>query len=313
MNSHARVIKTMKSLSLLILVAVGLGLAAIFAPKSTGVSVEWPNIPHTQSQKAPKGAFGQLPLSFEVNQGQTDARVRFLARGKGYGIFLTDNGAAFSLGGSALRMGLKDAATAPRVTGLEQLAGNVNYLVGNKSSDWRTNIPTYARVRYEQIYPGIDLVYYGNQRQLEYDFVIAPGASFKQIRMAFDGAGKLKLNRRGDLIIKFGARKITLLRPKAYEEIGATRREVSVRYLLKPRGQVTFQVGNYDKNRELIIDPVLVYSTYLGGTQRDQGNGIKVDSAGNVYITGLTASVNFPTGSPLQVANAGMADAFVAK
>src|SRR6185369_2009861 len=105
MNSHARVMNPMKTVSLLILLA--LGLAAIFAPKSTGVSVEWPNIPHKQSQKAPTGAFGQLPLSFEVNQGQADARVRFLARGQGYGIFLTNNGAAFSLGGSALHMGLK--------------------------------------------------------------------------------------------------------------------------------------------------------------------------------------------------------------
>jgi len=303
----------MKSLSLLILVALGLGLAAIFAPKSTGVSVEWPNIPHTQSQKAPKGAFGQLPLSFEVNQGQTDARVRFLARGKGYGIFLTDNGAAFSLGGSALRMGLKDAATAPRVTGLEQLAGNVNYLVGNKPSDWRTNIPTYARVRYEQIYPGIDLVYYGNQRQLEYDFVIAPGASFKQIRMAFDGAGKLKLNRRGDLILKSGAQAITLLRPKAYQNIDNNRREVSFRYSLKLRGEVSFKVGNYDKSQPLIIDPLLVYSTFLGGSGQDTGNGIAVDSSGNVYIAGQTVSLNFPTSSPLQAVYGDNQDAFVAK
>src|SRR6185436_12724999 len=136
-----------------------------------------------------------LPLSFELNQGQVDARVKFLARGQGYGLFLTIDGAAISLGGSALHMHLQDAATTPRVTGVDQLPGKVNYLVGNKPSDWRTNIPTYERVRYEQIYPGVDLVYYGNQRQLEYDFVIAPGASFKQIRLAFDGADKLKLNR----------------------------------------------------------------------------------------------------------------------
>jgi len=301
--------KTMKSLSLLILLA--LGLAAIFAPKSTGVSVERPNLPHTQNTEAARTGFGQLPLSFEVNHGQADSRVRFLAHGRGYGIFLTDNGAAFSLGGSALHMRLQDAATSPRITGVDQLPGKVNYLVGNKS-DWRTNIPTYERVRYEQIYSGIDLVYYGNQRQLEYDFVIAPGASFKQIRMAFDGAGKLKLNRRGDLILKSGAQKITLLRPKAYQNIDNKRREVSVRYSLK-QGEVSFQVGNYDKSQPLVIDPLLVYSTFLGGSGQDTGNGIAVDSSGNVYIAGQTISPDFPTTLPLLAAYGGNADAFVAK
>jgi len=305
--------KTMKSLSLLILVAMGLGLAAVFAPKSTGVSVESPNIPHTQNTEAARAEFGQLPLSFEVNQGQADSRVRFLARGKGYGIFLTDNGAAFSLGGSALHMRLKDAATSPRITGVAQLPGKVNYLVGNKSSDWRTSIPTYERVRYEQIYNGIDLIYYGNQRQLEYDFVIAPGASFKQIRLAFEGADKLKLNRSGDLILKSGAQTITLLRPKAYQDIDNKRREVSVRYSLKPRGEVAFKVGNYDKSQPLVIDPLLVYSTFLGGSGQDTGNGIAVDSSGNVYIAGQTVSLDFPTTLPLVAAYGGNTDAFVAK
>ncbi len=301
----------MKSLSLLILMA--LGLAAVFAPKSTGVSVEWPNIPHKQNTEAARAGFGQLPLSFEVNQGQVDSRVRFLARGKGYGIFLTDNGAAFSLGGSTLHMHLQNAATSARITGVDQLPGKVNYIVGNKSSDWRTNIPTYERVRYEQIYNGIDLIYYGNQRQLEYDFVIAPGASFKQIRLAFDGAGKLNLNRSGDLIIKSGAQAITLLRPKAYQDIDNKRREVSVRYSLKPRGEVTFKVGNYDKSQPLVIDPLLVYSTYLGGSGQDTGNGIAVDSSGNVYIAGQTVSPEFPTTLPLPAAYGGNTDAFVTK
>ena len=301
----------LKSVTFLILLA--LGLAAVFAPKSTGTSVQWPNVPPTQNPKAPTDSFGRLPLGFEVNQGQADARVRFLARGQGYGIFLTADGAAFSLGGSALHMRLQDAAPAPRITGVDQLPGKVNYLVGNKSSDWRTNIPTYERVRYEQIYSGVDLVYYGNQRQLEYDFVIAPGASFKQIRLAFDGAGKLKLNRRGDLIIKSGAQEIRLLRPKAYQDINNKRREVSVRYSLKTRGEVAFQVGNYDKSQPLVIDPLLVYSTFLGGSGLDVGESIAVDSSGNAYISGQTASLNFPTSSPQQATNGGQTDAFVAK
>ncbi len=260
-------------------------------------------------------AFGRLPLSFEVNRGQADARVKFLARGQGYGIFLTDNGAVFSFGESAtpLRMRLQAAATSPRITGVDQLPGKVNYLVGNKSSNWRTSIPTYERVRYEQIYKGVDLVYYGNQRQLEYDFVVQPGASHKQIRFAFEGADKLKVNRRGDLILKSGAHEITLLRPKAYQNINNKRREVSVRYSLKPRGEVTFQVGSYDKTQQLVIDPILTYSTYLGGSGFDQGNSIAVDSSGNVYIAGSTNSLNFPTSSPLQATKGTGTDAFVTK
>jgi uncharacterized repeat protein (TIGR01451 family) len=312
MSPHLSLKKnSLKSISFLI--ALALGLAAVFAPKSTGVSVEWPTIPHPSNQQSPADAFGQLPLSFEVNQGQTDSRVKFLARGQGYGIFLTDNGAAFSISGSSLRMRLQDSATSPHITGVDQLPGKVNYLIGNKASGWRTNIPTYERVRYEQIYSGIDLVYYGNQRQLEYDFLIAPGASFKQIRFAFEGADKLKLNRNGDLILKSGAQTITLKRPQAYQDINNQRREVSVRYSLKPHGEVTFQAGNYDKTQPLVIDPLLVYSTFLGGSAQDTGNGIAVDSSGNVYIAGQTTSLNFTTSSPIQATNGGETDAFVAK
>ncbi len=295
-------------------IPLALIFAAIFAPRSNGVSTPAP-VPSTSEAPAPlpPDAYGRLPLNFELNQGQTDARVKFLARGQGYGLFLTGSEAVFSLSGSQMRMRLQGASTSPKVTGVDQLPGKVNYLIGNKSDEWRTNIPTYARVRYQQVYRGVDLIYYGNQRQLEYDFVIEPRASFKQIRFAFEGAGKPRLNRRGDLILKSGAGKITLQRPIAYQEIDNQRREVSVRYLLRPRGEVAFQVGNYDKTRQLVIDPVLVYSTYLGGTSQDQANGIAVDSAGNAYITGETDSVNFPTGSPLQAANGGLADVFVTK
>lgn len=312
MSLHLSLKKSsLKSINFLIVLA--LGLAAVFAPKSTGVSVGLPNTPHRSDQKPSADAFGRLPLSFEANQGQADTRVRFLARGQGYGIFLTDNGAVFSIGGSSLQLRLQDSATSPHITGVDQLPGKVNYLIGNKSSGWRTNIPTYERVRYEQIYEGVDLVYYGNQRQLEYDFVIAPGANFKQIRFAFEGADKLKLNRNGDLILKSGAQTITLKRPKAYQDIDNKRREVSVRYSLKPRGEITFQAGNYDKTQPLVIDPLLVYSTYLGGSGQDTGNGIAVDASGNVYIAGQTTSPDFPTSSPLQATNGGETDAFVAK
>lgn len=314
MNPHSSLYKnSLKSITLLVLMV--LGGAAIFAPHSTGVSVQWPNVSRPENPETTREAFGRLPLSFEINQGQTDSGVKFLSRSHGYGIFLTDDGAAFSFDetSTALHMGLKGANTSPRIAGVDQLPGKVNYLVGNKPTEWRTNIPTYARVRYEQIYPGVDLVYYGNQRLLEFDFVVQAGASSRQIRLVFDGAGKLRLNSRGDLILQSGARTITLLRPVAYQNIGNKRREVSARYLLKRRGEVGFQVGKYDKTQQLIIDPVLVYSTFLGGADQDQGNSIAVDSSGNAYIAGQTASLNFPTGSPLQAAKGSGPDAFVAK
>src|SRR5215213_1154245 len=314
MYSHSALYKN-SAKSTVLLVLLALGLAAVFAPHSTGVSVQEDHSPHTENPKTPADAFGQLPLSFEINQGQTDSRVKFLARGQCYGIFLTDNGAAFSFNDSRrpLHMRLQGVETSSRITGVDQLPGKVNYLVGNKPDDWRTNIATYARVRYEQIYKGVGLVYYGNQRQLEYDFVIEPGASLKQIRLAFDGAGKLKLNRRRDLILQSGTCEITLLRPVAYQNIGNKRREVSVRYLLKRRGEVTFQAGTYDKTQPLVIDPVLVYSTFLGGSGQDSGNSIAVDASGNVYIAGQTSSLNFPTSSPIQATNGTAPDAFVAK
>ena len=259
-----------------------------------------------------RDAFGRLPLSFEANEGQTDPQVLFLTRGHDYSLFLTAGGAVFSFNGESapLQMRLHGAAATPRVSGLDKLPGKVNYLIGNKSEQWRTNISTYARVRYEEIYDGVGLVYYGNQRQLEYDFEVAPHASFKQIRLAFDGGGKLKLNRSGDLVWQAGARKLTLLRPRAYQEIGGTRHAIAVRYRLTSDGQVGFQIGKYDCTQPLVIDPVLSYSTYLGGSGSDQAQSIALDAAGNAYITGQTSSPNFPTTPALPASGT---DAFVTK
>ncbi|HEV2835252.1 MAG TPA: SBBP repeat-containing protein, partial [Pyrinomonadaceae bacterium] len=262
-----------------------------------------------------RNAFARLPLSFEANHGQTDAQVLFLARGKGYGLFLTANGAVFSFTGlsTPLRMHFEGAAPAPRITGVNQLPGKVNYLVGNEPDKWRTNVATYERVRYEQIYKGVDLVYYGNQRQLEYDFVVAPHASYQQIRLAFEGAGKLKLNRRGHLVWQNGARQIILQRPKAYQEVKGKRRVVTASYRVKANGEVGFKIGNYDRNLPLVIDPVLAYATYLGGNSQDLGVSVALDSAGNTYIAGDTSSLNFPTAAPMEPNNSGATDVFVTK
>ena len=313
MYSHYK--NSPKSISLIILLA--LGFAAVFAPHSTGESAHWPNIPHTDKPPttAPRNTFAQLPLSFEPNHGQTDARVRFVSRRHGYALFLTDDGATFSFSETktSLHMRLQDGATSPRIEGVDELPGKVNYLIGDELTGWHTGIATYARVRYEQIYKGVDLVYYGNQRQLEYDFVVQPGASFRQIRLRFEGADKPRLNRRGELSLKSGEHTLTLLQPKAYQEINKHRREVPVGYLLKPHGEVAFHVGNYDKSQPLVIDPLLVYSTFLGGSGQDAGNSVAVDSSGNAYIAGLTGSLNFPTSVPMVTTNGGLTDAFVAK
>src|SRR5439155_27377544 len=160
----------------------------------------------------------------------------------------------------------------------------INNFNGNDPKKWRTNVSTYAKVKYRDVYPGIDLVHYGNQRQLEYDFVVAPGADPKAIRFGFEGAEKM--------------------------EIDGTRREVSGTYSLSRKNQVSFEVGKYNPGRPLVIDPTLSYSTYLGGNDYDAGEGIALDSAGNAYVTGFAYSTNFPAASPFQGAIGGSYDAF---
>ena len=231
-------------------------------------------------------AYGKLPLSFEANQGQTDAQVNFLSRGSGYTLFLTATEAVLSLResaapssgeardtqvttGTVLRMQLIGANPAPAVAGLERLPGQVNYFIGHDPARWRSNVPLYGKVKYEGVYPGIDLVYYGNQRQLEYDFVVAPGASPNAIRLELEGAERLDIDARGDLVIHTALGEIRQRKPLIYQERGGTREEISGRYVLLSGRQVGFEVGPYDTAQPLVIDPTLVYSTYLGGSGVD--------------------------------------------
>ncbi len=253
--------------------------------------------------------------------------------------------------GDVVRLKLVGANPKPKVVGVDELPGKSNYFIGNDPKKWRTNVPNYAKVRYQNVYPGVDLVYYGNQQQLEYDFVVVPGADPNAISLAVlappvlsEVAGAslppktppLQIAADGDLVIKAPSGEIRFHRPAVYQEkesegqrttpheaqqTDAPDRQPSIgnrhfldgRYILTADNHVQFEIPGYDKSRALVIDPVLSYSTYLGGSSNDQGQGIAVDTSGNAYVTGVTVSTDFPTMNPVQAANAGGGDAFVTK
>jgi hypothetical protein len=282
-------------------------------------------------------SYGKLPLSFEANHGQADARVKFLSRGAGYTLFLTGDEAVFSLRGNesdfhasraggqlqpipatstpntALRMRLVKANRAAQVTGADELPGKSNYFIGNDPKKWHSNVLTFAKVKYHGIYSGIDLAYYGNQRQLEYDFVVAPGANPRRIEFDVRGAKSISQDKDGDLVLQMGEGEVRWHKPVVYQEKDGARQEIAAHYLIKGKRRVGFKVGDYDSRRTLFIDP-LVYSTFLGGSAPDWGYAIAVDSSGDAYVTGYTGSANFPTLNPVQANFAGgNLDAFVTK
>jgi hypothetical protein len=258
----------------------------------------------------PRAEFFQIPLSFEVNEGQTDATVRYLSRGPGYSVFLTPKETALALrkpeirnansetnakseianlisesAPRLLRLKLLNAHPNPRITGIDPLPGKANYFLGNDPALWRTNVPTFAKVKYEQVYPGVDMAFYGNQRQVEFDFIVAPGADPRQIAMTFEGADNLEVNSSGDVSLRIRDGEVRLIKPVVYQMVNRVKRPVDGRYLVErenvrarssrrkealisnsalenPPARVTFHVPSYDPAHPLIVDPVFVYSIF---------------------------------------------------
>ena len=270
------------------------------------------------SHAAADDAYGKLPLSFEVNQGQTDGRVKFLSRGAGYGLFLTSREAVLSLqpqrgAHDVLRLKLTGSNRTPRIEGSDPLPGRSNYFIGNDPKRWRTNVPTFARVRYRDVYPGVDVVYYGNQRILENDFIVAPGTNPAVIALAFDGARSIAVDESGELVLGLSTGSVRWRKPAIYQLIDGVRTDVAGSYVRRSGRDVGFRVAAYDPTQPLIIDPVLVYSSYLGGNGTESGNAIVVDDAGNAYVIGDTTSTTFPTVSPFDATRSGTNDVFVTK
>lgn len=291
-----------------------------------------------------QASLATLPLAFEANQGQTDPTVKYMARGNGYTVFLTANDTVFAMQSSSQASTARAASkhevvpdkTAPKAATKDQTAaihmhvvggnaqaqiaagtqlpGRSNYFIGNDRRQWHSDVPQFARVSYRDVYPGVSLAFYGVQKQLEFDFIVAPGASAAPIELGISGAKKVATDGTGNLVLTSSVGDVLLHKPVAYQQKDGARQPVDARFVLQADNRVSFELGKYDHSRELVIDPSVSYATYLGGTLEDDAYGIAIDSAGDAYVTGQTTSTNFPTVSGgVATTNRGVFDAFVTK
>jgi hypothetical protein len=291
-----------------------------------------------------------LPLSFEPNMGQADKRVSFVSHVAGTSILLSPGEtvvtmqeappARFATGAlgfmparipptppnrserAVVTMKFLGANRNGKFEGLSRLPGVSNYYLGNDRRQWRTKVPTFAKVKYRSAYPGIDLLYYGSRRELEFDLIVAAGANPNAIKLGFDGTDKLEIDSQGNVIVHLGHRRLLLDKPSVYQEVDGARKRIEAKYVLLDGGltsrrslvrNVGIRVANYDRQRPLVVDPALSYSTYLGGTAADSANAVAIDNSDNNYITGFTCSTNFPTQAAEQSSPGGECDAFVSK
>ena len=303
-------------------------LLAAFA-SSALLAASYPSALRAGATAAERGVAAQyaaLPMRFEPNVGQTDSSVQFLARGKGFTMFLTPSESVIVLAqqqakardtgllqnAEVVRMRFDGAAAKPRMVGLQPLPGITNYFLGNDPNQWHTDIVSFAKVRYSEIYPGIDLVYYGSAGDIEYDFVLQPGADPALIRLSFEGAKNLTVNLTGELVIAVAQGELRQKAPVIYQESAKGMTLIAGGYVVRDK-QVSFEVGDYDRKRALVIDPVLVYSTYLGGSGLDQATSLVVGPTGDAYVSGMTSSTNFPVQGMPASTNGGGQDLFVTK
>jgi hypothetical protein len=264
-----------------------------------------------------RAVFESLPLAFEANTGKFDKRVKFIARTPGKTLFVVPEGMVFVLDQSSapdtvqaiLRMEFWGAARKGIFQGVDRLAAKTNYFSEGVAI---TDVPNFARVQQQGVYGGIDVIYYGNQGRLEYDFIVSPGADPARIRLRLSGQKAAHLSRAGDLVLQTVAGELVMKKPMAYQDDDGARKEIGARYVLKGN-EVSFALASYDRSRALVIDPLLVYSTFIGGSGDDRANAIALDSAGNIYIAGQTDSTDFPRVNAFQTKKAGVPDAFVTK
>lgn len=256
--------------------------------------------------------YDAMPIYFEANRGQVEEPVDFVARGRDHAIYLSRGGALVAVRESAsreeparherfrlpengelrwVRLSLHGSSGGPEGAGEEPFSTRVNYLIGNDPAGWRTDVPTFAKVRYAGVYPGVDVVYYGNGRQLEYDFVVAPGANPGAIELRFEGADRLEINPAGDLVLHVGKGQLRQHKPIVHQTANGSRREVDGKYRLKDRQTVIFELGAYDRSAPLVIDPWFSYSTYLGGGHTDGAWAVAADAQGSAYVAGDTLSI----------------------
>lgn len=267
-----------------------------------------------------QAALDQLPLSFEANRGQTDKTVQFISRGTDCTLYLTSSSAWLESrdknSRSKLGLHLAGASSESKFEGEQPLPARSNYFIGNDPNAWQTDVPHFARVRRRNVYPGVDLVFYGNRRQLEYDFVVAPQADARQIRLAFAGASQLELDDHGNLLIGSGEsvdKRIRMRKPVIYQQADGQRRLIEGGFKIEQARFVGFELGDYDAALPLVIDPVVEYSTYLGGSGTDIAYSIAADQQGAMYLTGQTSSLDFPTKNAFRTSREGATDAFVVK
>ncbi|WDP89283.1 MAG: SBBP repeat-containing protein [Desulfobacter sp.] len=261
----------------------------------------------------------QSTVLFEENLGQTDANVNFLTRTDSATLYLTTAEAVLSMEtgentNGNIEMGLSGSNTEVTAIGENKQQSYSNYYIGNDESNWVEGASHYGAVRYKNVYNGIDLVYYGNKNgDIEYDLVVSEGADVSQIAMNYKGASNVVLNEVGDLVITLGERTVIQKAPLTYQVERDAKVIVPSRYELREDGQVNIQTDDYDATRLLVVDPILEWSSYLGGSNSDYGRGIAVDDTGSIFVTGSTSSADFNTSNGFDTTLGGTQDAFVTK